>query len=103
MLKKIALISGLIVSLCTLGTVSAAGDAAAGKAKAVVCMGCHGMNGISVIPVYPNLAGQKSMYTVKQLKAFRDKTRVDPVMSNMVIGLTDADIENLAAYYESLK
>ncbi len=103
MLKKVALVSGLIVSLSLVGTASAAGDIAAGKAKSGTCVGCHGTDGISFVPVYPNLAGQKAAYTAKQLKAFRDKIRVDPVMTNQATNLTDADIANLAAYYESLK
>jgi cytochrome c553 len=40
---------------------------------------------------------------VKQLKAFRDGTRSDPMMSPMAKPLSDADIENLAAYFSSLK
>jgi len=101
-LKKTALIISIVVS--SFATTSAiAGDVAAGKAKAAVCAGCHGVAGISVIPNFPNLAGQKSAYLAKQLKAFRDKTRVDPTMSGMAAALTDADIENLAAYFESLK
>lgn len=102
MLKKVALVSGVIISLCGAG-VAVAGDAVAGKAKAGVCAACHGVDGISMIPMYPNLKGQKALYTAKQLKAFRDKTRADPVMVGMSAGLTDADIDNLAAYYESLK
>jgi len=102
MLKKLALVSGVIISLCGASTVLAA-DAAAGKAKAGMCAGCHGVDGVSMIPMYPNLNGQKAAYTAKQLKAFRDKTRADPVMAGMTAGLTDADIDNLAAYYESLK
>lgn len=95
----------ILVALATLSfpALTLAGDAAAGKAKAAVCAGCHGVNGISMIPMYPNLAGQKAAYTAKQLKAFKDKTRADPIMFGMVSGLSDADIENLAAYYESLK
>jgi len=103
MLKKTVLVSGLILSLGAAGVASAAGDAAVGKAKAGTCVGCHGVAGISMIPTYPNLAGQKAAYTAKQLKAFRDKTRNDPVMSGMAAALTDVDIDNLAAYYESLK
>lgn len=102
MLKKVALVSGVIISLCG-ASVAMAGDVAAGKAKAGVCAACHGADGMSMIPMYPNLKGQKAAYTAKQLKAFRDKTRVDPVMAGMSAGLTDADIDNLAAYYESLK
>ncbi|MGB5261277.1 MAG: c-type cytochrome, partial [Gammaproteobacteria bacterium] len=60
-----------------------AGDAAAGKAKAASCAGCHGANGISSNPMWPNLAGQQSGYLIKQMKAFRDGTRDDPMMSPM--------------------
>ena len=78
-------------------------DIAAGKAKSATCAACHGANGIANIPMYPNLAGQKAMYTAKQLKAFRDGSRKDPVMAGMAKNLSDADIANLSAYYESLK
>ncbi len=80
----------------------AGGDAAAGKAKAAMCAGCHGANGKSSNGMWPNLAGQKEAYLVKQLKAFRDGTRKDPTMSSMAKPLSDADIANLAAYFSSL-
>ncbi len=79
-----------------------AGDAAAGKAKAVTCSGCHGANGISISPMWPNLAGQKEAYLAKQLKDFRSGSRNDPVMSGMAKPLSDDDIANLAAYFSSL-
>ncbi len=78
-----------------------AGDAVAGKSKAASCAGCHGPAGISN-PMWPNLAGQQEAYLAKQLKAFRDGTREDPMMSPMAKPLTDTDIENLAAYYSML-
>lgn len=80
----------------------AAGDAAAGKAKAATCAGCHGAAGISANPIWPNLAGQKGPYLVKQMKAFRDGSRKDPTMGAMAKPLSDADIDNLAAYYSGL-
>ena len=80
-----------------------AGDAAAGKAKSAVCAACHGPEGISAADIWPNLAGQKKGYLVKQIKAFRDGTRKDPSMQPMVANLTDEDIENLATYYSSMK
>ena len=76
-----------------------AGDVEAGKAKAAICAGCHGPAGNSSNPLWPNLAGQKEQYLVKQIKAFRDGTRQDPMMAPMVAALSDADIDNLAAYY----
>lgn len=81
---------------------SLAGDVAAGKTKSATCTGCHGVNGISSNPLWPNLAGQKAAYLVKQLKAFRDGQRSDPMMTPMAKPLSNADIENLAAYYSSL-
>jgi cytochrome c553 len=78
-----------------------AGDAAAGKAKSALCASCHGPTGISPNPLWPNLAGQKDQYLIKQIKAFRDGVRKDPMMAPMVAALSDADIDNLAAYYSS--
>ena len=80
-----------------------AGDIAAGKAKSATCVACHGKAGISNNPLWPNLAGQKEKYLIKQLKAFKDGTRKNPPMAPMIAPLTDKDIENLAAYYSSLK
>jgi cytochrome c553 len=88
--------------LITSGGVVMAGDAAAGKAKSGTCAGCHGTAGISKNPMWPNLAGQQQGYLVKQLKAFRDGSRTDPMMSPMAMPLSDDDIANLAAWYNSL-
>ncbi|MEE9493887.1 MAG: cytochrome c [Gammaproteobacteria bacterium] len=90
-------------SLMSLSTMSVAGDAAAGKAKAASCAGCHGAGGHSNNPLWPNLAGQQEAYMVKQLKAFKDGSRSDPMMSPMAKPLSDADIDNLAAYFASVK
>ncbi len=79
-----------------------AADADAGKAKSGVCAGCHGANGMSVIPGYPNLAGQNEMYLAKQLKAFKSGARKNPIMTGIVAALSDEDMDNLAAYYASL-
>ena len=76
-----------------------AADIEAGKAKSATCVACHGPAGVSSNPLWPNLAGQKEMYLAKQIKAFRDGTRSDPLMAPMVAALTDEDIANLAAYY----
>jgi len=96
----------IIIALATLGLsfspAHAAGDAAAGKARAAACAACHGATGISANDMWPNLAGQKETYLAMQIKAFRDGTRKNPMMSPMAAGLSDADIANLAAYYSSL-
>ncbi len=93
---------GLAAILTFTGTVAQAADVAAGKAKSIVCAGCHGSDGISILPNYPNLKGQKAAYTEKQLKDFKSKKRNDPIMAAQVAALSDADMKNIAAYYESL-
>ena len=81
-----------------------AADVEAGKQKAQTCAVCHGAEGKSPPnELWPNLAGQKAAYLAKQLKAFRDGARTDPLMNPMAKPLTDADIENLAAYFSSLQ
>lgn len=91
-----------LLSVLTLVSTSAlAGDVEAGRVKSAMCASCHGVNGISMSPLWPNLAGQKEQYLIKQIKAFRDGTRKDPMMAPMVAALSDTDIENLAAFYAS--
>jgi cytochrome c553 len=80
-----------------------AGDVEAGKAKSAMCAACHGANGISAIPMYPNLAGQKEAYLLKQLQDFKSGSRNNAVMKGMAMTLSDADMENLAAYYAQMK
>ena len=78
-----------------------AGDAAAGKTKAVVCSACHGVDGNSIMPLWPKLAGQHAAYLTKQMKAFRSGERKDPVMAPMAMPLSDADIDDISAFYAS--
>ena len=84
-------------------TCAPAQDAAAGKAKAAACAMCHGPVGVAVAPDTPNLAGQPASYITEQLKAYRGGSRKHEVMSLMARPLTDADIDNLAAWFSSIK
>jgi cytochrome c553 len=90
------------------------GDAAKaelGKAKmaAAGCAACHnagglrgaGPAGISASPLWPNLAGQNADYLAGSLKAFKDGSRNRPVMSSVARALSDADIDQLSAYFAS--
>jgi cytochrome c553 len=95
-----SLITLVLLTLASTG-VSAA-DIKAGKAKAAVCAGCHGPEGISFIPSYPNLKGQKSAYIIKQMNDFKKGLRKDPVMTAQAKMLSDEDIVNIAAFYQSL-
>ena len=78
-----------------------AADAEAGKAKSAICAACHGADGNSSNPMWPSLAGQHASYTYKQLTDFKAGRRINASMSGMVAGLSDDDMKNLAAYYET--
>jgi len=80
---------------------SASGSAEAGQTKSTPCVACHGVGGNSVNPVWPVLAGQHQQYIVKQLKAFKNDERVDPLMTPMAKTLSDADMEDLGAYFSA--
>lgn len=101
---KISLYFCITLAIFPLSAFSAEPDPALGRAKSLannVCVVCHGMNGVSVIDNYPSLAGQKEQYLIKQMKAFRDGNRKDPVMWNMVASLDEAMIVSLAKFYAS--
>ncbi len=101
---KKTIVLAVVVALAGVQGLAQAADAAAGKAKAAVCAGCHGANGISANPLWPNLAGQKDKYLVKQLQDWKSGARNNnPMMSPMAKPLSEADMENLAAYFSGLK
>ncbi|HML08956.1 MAG TPA: c-type cytochrome [Xanthobacteraceae bacterium] len=74
------------------------GNPAAGERHTVLCTGCHGLHGVSDDPATPNLAGQDPQYLVAATKAFRNARKYEP-MIRVVAGLTDADVDDIAAYY----
>jgi cytochrome c553 len=100
-LTALALIA--IYSITIPGSALAAGDAAAGRRKAVQCQTCHGLNGLSKIPEAPNLAGQPELYLVKSLNDFRQGVRRNEMMSIVSQALSDADVDDLAAYYAAIE
>lgn len=74
------------------------GDPAAGEPLTAVCGGCHGVNGVSVDTATPVLANQDARYLVEAIKAYRT-TRKRESMRLYVTGLSDKDIQSIAAFY----
>jgi cytochrome c553 len=74
------------------------GNPAAGESKTILCAGCHGLHGVSTDSATPSLASQDPVYLVNAIKAYRN-TRRNEAMQRAVAALSDADIENIAAYY----
>jgi cytochrome c553 len=95
-----------LTALFSANSAFAAGDIAAGKVKTALCAACHGAKGIAVMGMYPNLAGQNEAYLVSALKAYRSKERnggMAAIMQMQAANLSDADIDDVAAYFSSLK
>lgn len=97
------LIVSLLLTLGISGVAHAAGDAAAGQAKAAVCGACHGPDGNSMAPNFPKLAGQGERYLIKQLKDIKDGKRVVLEMTGLLTNLNDQDLADMAAYFASQK
>jgi cytochrome c553 len=83
---------------------AAAQNIEAGKTKAQqVCATCHGPLGITTMANTPNIAGQPEMYLAQQLRDYRSKKRAHEVMGVIAQPLTDEEINNLSAFYASVK
>jgi cytochrome c553 len=80
-----------------------ASDIKAGRAKALMCQACHGLDGLSKVPDAPNIAGQTEPYLVAQLQEFKTGARKNDAMTVVASSLSDTDIENLAAYYSAIE
>lgn len=68
-----------------------------------VCAACHGADGNSTVPVNPSLAAQHGDYIAAQLAAFKSGARPSPIMKGMAATLSDDDMRNVGAWFESQK
>ena len=101
MLRTTILISAL--ALATSATiVHADADIAAGKAKAEACAGCHGANGEGV-GSNPPLAGKSAEDFTKAIAEYKSGARKNAAMKMFSSKLTAQEVENVAAFYASLK
>lgn len=98
---------GLVVASALFATASAhaEGDKAAGRKLVYTCAGCHGVPGYTnAYPQYPvpKIAGQNEQYIVNALNGYKAGDRKHPTMDAQAQSLSDADIQNIAAYLSSL-
>jgi cytochrome c553 len=73
------------------------------EARLAPCLACHGLNGQSTIPEVPSLGGQPAFFLTIQLFMFRERLRVVEPMNQMMQGLKDDDLRNMAAYLAKLR
>jgi cytochrome c553 len=101
-MKLSSLAVAVFASLGMVGGLHAAGDIAAGKAKAAGCAACHGANGEGKSGA-PALAGTSAKEIVHELMEYKSGQRKHAGMKMISGPLSEQDMENLGAYYASLK
>jgi cytochrome c553 len=94
-LGRIIVVAAL--SVATPDASHAGGYVTAGKDKSLVCAACHATS--DPASETPHIAGQGEAYLARQLKAFREGERSNPLMNAVARQLSDTDIDDLAAYW----
>lgn len=87
----------LAISLAAPAGLHAEGDATAGRRKGAACSACHASS--DPASDTPRLAGQSARYLARQLRAFRGGERAHPLMDEITRRMSDADIDDLAAFW----
>lgn len=119
MKKLMVLVSTLLMSSFVLAETAGSGaapdeskapsvaDSVKAPGKEAICRACHGEKGAAPIaPNYPKLNGQNKEYLVSSLKAYKTNERkggLAALMASQASMLSDADMEELAAYYSAQK
>lgn len=83
---------------------TAQGDAEKGRQLGFTCLGCHGIEGQrNAYPSFrvPRLGGQERDYIRTALHAYREGSRSHPTMQAHASSLTDFDIEDLLAWFDT--
>lgn len=95
----------LLLALAGATFAAQAQDAAEGYKKADMCIGCHGIPGYQAsfpqVHKVPKIAGQGGKYIVAALNAYKKGERKHPTMRAIAASLTDKDMADLAAFYET--
>jgi cytochrome c553 len=83
----------------------AAGGAKSIEAKVAMCIGCHGIKGYQAsfpeVHKVPMISGQGAKYIVAALTAYKNGDRKHPTMRGIADTLSEQDMNDIAAYYES--
>jgi len=108
-MKKFLLTASSVLAACAITLPVLAqeikGDPLAGSHKNALCIGCHGIKGFhTAFPEthrVPKLSGQGAKYISAALHAYKTGERKHPSMRTLATSLSEQDIADLAAYYES--
>jgi cytochrome c553 len=74
------------------------------EAKLLYCKTCHGLSGQGYYGWFPmpRLAGQQPQYIENQLRAFIERRRTNPIMTNVAHALSPSMISALAEHFRNL-
>ena len=78
-------------------------SAGASAADPNLCAACHGVGGNSANREVPSIAGQPRQFLAMSLFQFREGNRKDAQMTPMAANLSNADMNELAAYFAAQK
>jgi cytochrome subunit of sulfide dehydrogenase len=92
-------IAGVIAVLSCSAAFPAAPEPPPGASS---CSGCHAANS-GVDTAVPRLAGRKAADIVADMQAFKTGQKASTVMDRIAKGLTDAEVEAIAAWYAQQK
>jgi len=100
--KPMAVVMIVLMSVAANGW--AAGDIERGADLTNDCIDCHGLDGKGDFET-PEIAGLKEAYILEQLRDFRSGKRdsLDDMMHLYTEERTDQDLQDLAAYWASVK
>ena len=105
--KTITVLLALACAFSAAQAQDVVGNKEAGKEKAAMCIGCHGIVGYQAtfpeVHKVPMISGQNGKYIVASLNAYKKGDRKHPTMRGIATTLTDKDMADLAAYYEGHK
>jgi cytochrome c553 len=71
--------------------------------KILLCESCHGPGGNSAMAGTPSIAGQPKLFMENQLVLFREGIRKSPVMTPLMAGISDKEIQQLAEHFSKQK
>ncbi|RZJ22538.1 MAG: c-type cytochrome [Haliea sp.] len=75
------------------------------ETKVAMCIGCHGIKGYQAsfpeVHKVPMISGQSAKYIAAALNAYKTGDRKHPTMRGIAEGLSDQDITDISAYYET--
>jgi cytochrome c553 len=106
-MKRALISTVLLASLSFLAQAQGAkpGDPKEGEKKAAMCIGCHGIKGYQAsfpeVHKVPMISGQGGKYIAAALNAYKKGERKHPTMRGIAVSLTDQDIADLSAFYET--